>query len=294
MRLEFIRKKYFKFACGGALLLAAFCLLRAIFSSMVILPQTFRFGPLTIHYYGLTMALAVFLAYFLALKRAPKYGIEKKLAEDLIFWLCVGGFLGARLYHILSSFFYYQSHPLEMLQVWHGGLSIYGAVLGGVLALYLFIKIHNPPLPTLTLRWGRAADWLTPSLIVGQIVGRLGNFFNYEAYGLPTILPWKMFVPYEFRLENFVSYNFFHPWFLYEQSGNLVILLIILSLEKRKKQHLFVWYVLLYNMLRFVLEFLRADSVFVLGFRQNAIVSLCLCIGSILFLLHKHRKKMIF
>src|SRR5438046_1904258 len=108
------------FSLFGLALLVIF--LPMVFSGRIILPQAFNIGPLTIHYYGLIMALAAASGFYLALKRAPAYGVDVKQAEDLLFWLVVGGFVGARLYHVLSSAPYYYQHPADIIKVWNGGL----------------------------------------------------------------------------------------------------------------------------------------------------------------------------
>lgn len=271
-----------------------------VFSGRFILPQSFPFGPIILHYYGLIMALAVGVGFQLAKKRAPKFAIDPKTAEDVVFWLIIGGFIGARVYHVLSAFGYYQDHPIAILKVWQGGLSIYGAVLGGLLSLYLFWRLNKDspwrPRGILVL-----LGWLTPPLIFGQIIGRFGNLFNYEAFGYPTNLPWKMFVPENFRPFTHQNSQFFHPWFLYEQIGLLIIFLIIRKIEKTKNWHpeplalpgyrasLFLWYFLLYNTLRFGLEFLRIDSTFISGFRLNSLISLTLILISAALLVRRSK-----
>ena len=258
-------KKILLILSGGAVL----AFLHYVFSGQIILPQIFSLGPFTTRYYGLIMALAVASGFYLAKKRAGEYGIDSKLADDLIFWIIVGGFIGARLYHILSSIGYYQNHLIDTFKVWNGGLSIYGAVLGGLSVILLLATSYH-------LQITRLLNWLTPSLILGQIIGRFGNLFNYEAYGYPTNLPWRIFVPEAFRPGAFSGFNFFHPWFLYEQLGLLAIFFILRTKRKSGESNLFLAYVLLYNILRFALEFLRIDSVLWQGFRQNAAVSLLL------------------
>ncbi len=276
--------------------------LRQVFSGRLILPQSFHLGPLTIRYYGVILALAVAGGFYVAIKRAKDYPIAKKqfvsnvykctdlkMLGDLIFWIIVGGFIGARLYHVLSSAGYYLQHPIDIFKVWNGGLSIYGAVIGGAIALLVGAGIARPNQGG---RWPplHFFDWLTPSLILGQIIGRFGNLVNYEAYGYPTNLPWKMFVPESFRPAQYQSAQFFHPWFLYEALGNLVILFLLIGLAKKfKPGALFFSYLLLYNLLRFGLEFLRSDSVFIGNFRQNALASLLLSFIASAFLIYQKR-----
>lgn len=252
--------------------------LSRVFSGSVILPRFFHLGPLVIHYYGLTMALAVAAGFYLAARRAPKNNIGRKAAEDLLFWVIAGGFLGARIYHVLSSINFYWHFPLEIFKVWQGGLSIFGAVFGGLIVILILSK--NYKLKTLNL-----IDWLAPSVLLGQIIGRFGNLFNYEAFGYPTGLPWKMFVPQNFRPVEFYQYNFFHPWFAYEILGNVFIFLILKKYcNNRKPGVLFFSYFLMYNALRFALEFLRIDSTFFGQFRLNSLVSLTLALFSILMI----------
>jgi phosphatidylglycerol:prolipoprotein diacylglycerol transferase len=151
--------------------------LQQVFFGAIILSQTFSLGFITIHYYGILMAAAVAAAFYLAIRRAPKYGVDVKQAEDLLFWLIIFGFIGARLYHVLSSISYYWIHPLDTLKVWNGGLSIYGALLGGLFILWCYFKIHNSKFPPSADRPGAGIilnllDWLAPSVVLGQIIGR--------------------------------------------------------------------------------------------------------------------------
>ncbi len=275
-------------------LAGAVIFLNQVFSGRLLLPQTLSLGPLTIRYYGIIMALSVASGFYLAAKRSGSLGIGIKQAQDILFWIIVGGFVGARAYHVLSSFAYYQHNAIDIFKVWHGGLSIYGAVLGGVLAVFLLATSYKLPAT-------RLLHWLTPSLILGQIIGRFGNLFNYEAFGYPTHLPWKMFVPAELRPGEYRAFSFFHPWFLYEQIGLLLIFFILKRCENRKidpasaaaqvlRANLFLYYLLLYNILRFALEFLRIDSVFLYGVRQNAVVSFFLIILASILILYKTRQ----
>ncbi len=249
--------------------LAAIYLLYLVFQGKLIMPQALHIGPSHIRYFGIVLALSVLAAYTLAIKRASLYQINKNEAEDFIFWVIVGGFIGARTYHVLSSLPYYLQHPVDILMVWHGGLSVIGSLIGGLVVVYL--KSKNIRQNFLSL-----LDWLAPSMVLGQVIGRFADLFNYELFGYPTSLPWKMFVPVDFRPAAYIGANFFHPLFLYEAIGNTVILIILLWKTKQAdgKGKTFFTNLILYGILRFFLEFLRIDSVFIGSLRLNAIVSL--------------------
>jgi len=275
------------------LLIGLVYFLSQVFFGNWILPQGFFLGPIEVRYYGIIIALAVAVGYYYAVKTSTKYQISPKQAEDLLFWVIIGGFIGARIYHVFSSFNFYLQNPLSVFQVWNGGLSIYGAVLAGLLSLIVYKKLYNFQLSTFNL-----LDWLTPSIILGQIIGRFGNLFNYEAFGYPTNLVWKMFVPIEFRPVGFLGFSFFHPWFLYEVFGLIIIFLLLkIIIQKRLGNingSLFLTYFLLYNVVRFFLEFSRIDSVFIGNMRQNAVASLVFAVlacFAFIFIFLKKRDK---
>lgn len=156
-----------------------------VFQGKFILSQAFSLGYFSVHYYGVVMALAVVSSFYLAIKNSPDFFSNKQQAENFLFWLIVGGFIGARIYHVLTSYEYYSAFPKEIFYIWHGGLSIYGAVLGGFATVLIYKKISKFKYPVLNI-----LNWLTVPLLLGQIIGRFGNFFNYELYGYPTKLSW--------------------------------------------------------------------------------------------------------
>jgi phosphatidylglycerol:prolipoprotein diacylglycerol transferase len=249
-------------------------LLGPFFSGNIVLPQNLRIGGIRIQFYGIIIAVGALVGYWLALKRREKSGIKSDDAELIIFLVIVAGFVGARLYHVVSELHLYTDNLLKIFAVWNGGLSIYGAAIGGVIALYVYSKYYKD------YSLLQLLDWLIPSMVVGQIIGRFGNFANYEIYGTPTGLPWKMFVPIQFRTPPFELNQFFHPLFLYEAVGSAIILVLLLRL-KLKTGYLFLIWLLLYNVLRFLLEQLRVGSVIYGGIRVNAIVSLVLVVVAI-------------
>jgi phosphatidylglycerol:prolipoprotein diacylglycerol transferase len=161
-----------------------FYTLYLVFKGALTAPQMIHLGPLPIRYFGIVLALAVLAAYKLALKRASLYQIVRAKAEDTIFWVIVGGFIGARVYHVLSSLPYYLQNPDHIIMVWHGGLSIIGSLLGGLITLYFLSNRNNKTFLSYL-------DWLAPAVVLGQIIGRFADLFNYELFGYPTNLPWQ-------------------------------------------------------------------------------------------------------
>lgn len=258
-------------ATGGIGFFGFVFLLKPFFSGQVVLPQSLSLGNVHLQYYGIILGLAALAGYWLVMKRIEKYKIEKSDAENLLFLVLVSGFLGARLYHVISELPFYLENLTKIFAVWNGGLSIFGAGLGGVLGLICYRHFFRK------YSLIQLLDWLTPGVVLGQIIGRFGNFINYELYGNPTNLPWKMFVPEQFRLPPFGTEQFFHPLFLYEATGSAVILVLLMRLKLRPGQ-LFLLWLLLYNVMRFFLEFLRVGSVTYSDIRVNAVVALVLAV----------------
>lgn len=253
-------------------------LLSQFFAGNLELKQNFSVGSLTIQYYGLILAIAATAGYFLAQHRRKTFALTVAQADKIILVLVLSGFVGARLYHVFSEFSFYTANPLQIFSIWNGGLSIYGAMIGGVIGIILYLKFWREQNSSVTV-WS-LLDWLVPSLALGQVIGRFGNFVNYEIYGTPTTLPWKMFVPEQFRRVPFEFQSFFHPLFLYESAASVVILVLLLKL-KVKSGTLFLTWLLMYNVVRFFLEQIRVGSVMYAGIRVNAIVSLALSILAI-------------
>lgn len=261
-----------------------------ILPGQVILPQTIEILGWPLRIYGLILGLAILDAYFLARKRAENFGFERAQLDNIALVLISSGLLGARLYHVVSSWEYYSSNLGQVLMVWEGGLSIFGAVLGGLIGLWIYQRSF---LTDTSL--GQLLDWLTPSLVLGQIIGRFGNLFNYEAYGSPTTLPWKMFVPEQFRLPAYEAMEFFHPTFLYEALAGGLILLILLNFPKlsqflklpRFKGEIFWSWLLLYGLVRIFTESLRLDSPYLGTIKQNLIVAILMVLVSLIIFVVK-------
>lgn len=221
----------------------------------------FSFFSFDIHWYGIVMALAILIALFVIIFINKKYFKEISIDTicDLSFVLIITGLLGARLYYVILDAPYFFRHPFEIPMIWNGGISIQGAILGGIIGGYTYAKQNN-------MNFLKLADLFSFGLITGQIIGRWGNYFNSEAFGLPTELPWKLYIPYQLRPIEYKNYEFFHPTFLYESILNLIILIILYLIlrknyETRKNGLLFFSYLILYSIARLLTETLRVDSI---------------------------------
>lgn len=253
-------------------------------------------GFISIHYYGLLIALAVGLGFLVFYQLARRAGFEKNFIVDLVFWGIVWGLIGGRLYHVLSVPNYYWHHPLEILAVWHGGLGIYGSILAGILVIIYFSKKHikkEPLLPYCLITF-LLLDLLAPALALGQAIGRWGNYFNQELYGLPTNLPWGIPIDVVHRLIGYENFQFFHPVFLYE-SLFCIFLFVILRrfvVQQQTKKgsrgrptgFVFLVYLAGYSLWRFLIEFMRLDSQpELLGLRLGQWVSMVILALAVIF-----------
>ncbi|MEB3266549.1 MAG: prolipoprotein diacylglyceryl transferase [Cyanobacteriota bacterium] len=180
-------------------------------------------GPFQLRWYGLLIATAVLLGLLLSSRLADLRGLDKGLTADLLPVLVLGAVLGARLYYVAFEWRQYRDNWAEALAIWHGGIAIHGALIGGTVATILFC------------RWRRQRFWplldvLVPAVALGQAIGRWGNFFNSEAFGLPTNLPWSLTIPIAQRPAEFLTQSSFHPTFLYESIWNLGVCALLLLL----------------------------------------------------------------
>jgi prolipoprotein diacylglyceryl transferase len=213
------------------------------------------------------------------------------MALDALFFVVPLGFIGARIYHVITDYDLYDGDPHSffpgIFEVWNGGLGIYGAVIGGFLGLLIFARLRG------ISAWA-FADAAAPGLILAQAIGRFGNYFNQELFGRPSDLPWAIEIAPENRPPPFTDVASFHPTFLYESIWDVLVCLILLFVARRfanslKNGDVFLLYVCLYSVGRFFVETLRIDPAFLIGdFRGNLFVAsvLALTFALILFLRH--------
>lgn len=225
-------------------------------------PIAFTVFGLEIRWYGIFIALAMLIASSFVLRKGKQMGLKEDDLMDLVIWVLPSAIVGARLHYVLFyDLSYYLSEPMEILNLRAGGLAIHGGVIAGVLAGYVVTRIKNMPFIKL-------ADVVAPVLILGQAIGRWGNYFNGEAHGGPTDLPWGIMVNGEKV----------HPTFFYESALNFLIFLFLMRLLGKKKfdGQIAALYLILYSIGRFFIEGLRTDSLMVGPFRTAQVISLIL------------------
>lgn len=231
-------------------------------------------GPLqlSVRWYGLLIAGAMALGLWLASRDAARRGESPDELLKAGEFALVGGLVGARLYYVLFNLDYYETQPWwRMFAVWEGGLAIHGGLIGGLVAGGAYVFRRGLPLLTYL-------DIIAPYLALGQAIGRWGNFFNEEAFGRPTDVPWKLFISEPHRPPQYFDTPYFHPTFLYESlwDGG-VFLVLVLALRRRLERApgaLFLAYLALYSAGRFWIEGLRLDSLMLGPFRAAQIVSI--------------------
>lgn len=251
-----------------------------VFSGDITLPNAFIIFGRKVYVYGLILAVSILAGYWLARKRSAVYGLTVDQVDSITLTLIVCGFIGARLYHVFTDFSFYRADPSLILFVWNGGLGIYGAIIGGLLGLWWFSKKYLT-----SVRFLKLLDFVAPSVLLGQIIGRFGNLFNYEIYGRPTTLPWKMFIPAQFRLPPFETFEYFHPLFLYESLAGLLLLYILVKWVNHKPGQIFWFWLGGYCLIRIFIELLRVQSSYILGLPQILVVTAPLLLVSLVMFL---------
>ena len=236
-------------------------------------------GFLTIRWYGLLISISVVIGLFISKKLAKSRNINPQYISDILPSLIISSIIGARAYYVIFEWRQYSGNNFftsfdlfnnvikipSLLAIWQGGIAIHGGLIGGFLCILFFCKSKNIHLKTFI-------DILIPSIILGQSIGRWGNFFNNEAFGIPTDLPWKLFIPIQNRPIEFINYQFFHPTFIYESLWNFLIFILLITIfyqqnNKNSVRPGFIscLYLIGYSFGRFWIEGLRIDPLCIGG-----------------------------
>lgn len=250
-------------------------------------PVAFHLGPLQIRWYGIFIACGLLAGLFVATKEALRRGLSRKVIEDLLLWCGIPAIIGARLYYAVLSWASFANNPVELVAIWHGGLAIHGAVIGGIFGFVLYVRHRK-----LKNIWGYL-DCMILGLLTGQIIGRWGNFANQEAFGVPTSFPWGVYISPEHRPPQFSSFETFHPTFLYESVWNAITLAIVWHLNSRKLLKpgwTVALYCITYGTGRFWIEELRTDSLMFFGFRAAQLISVLLVVLGVILLIGRKKQ----
>lgn len=229
-------------------------------------------GPLTIHYYGVIIAVGLLLAVIYGLRRCQQFGFSQDDLMDGALCIIPFAIICARLYYCIFSWQDYKDNPIEILYIWNGGLAIYGGVIGAAIGIIVFCKIKK-------IRLGAVLDLVSLGFLIGQSIGRWGNFFNREAFGAPT----ESF----FRMGLFSTmtqqFTYYHPTFLYESVWNLIGFIALHFLSKRRQYdgQIALGYAAWYGFGRAMIEGLRMDSLYWGPFRVSQILAAISCVAAV-------------
>jgi prolipoprotein diacylglyceryl transferase len=248
-----------------------------------------RLGPVPLHMYGLMIAAGVLVAAAVGRRRYVAKGPEgqseteararAEAFDSVAFWAVIGGIIGARLYHVITDYQLFEDHPERMVQIWKGGLGIWGAVIGGAFAVWIVGRRRG-------LVFADIADAIVPGLAFAQAIGRWGNWFNQELFGGPSTLPWAVEIDRAHRPAGYEQYATFQPTFLYESLWCLALGFALLYVDKRYKLvrgQLFALYAAGYTAFRLPMEEMRIDPAHTIGpLRVNAWVSIAVFVISVM------------
>ena len=244
-------------------------------------PRALSLGPLSIHLYGLVIALGLLLAVFYACRRCKEFGIKEDDLLDGVLWVTPFAILCARAYYCAFSWQDYAANPISVLYIWNGGLAIYGGVIGAVLGVIVLCKIKKLKIATLL-------DMVLIGFLIGQSIGRWGNFFNREAFGAETDSFFRMGLT---NIKTGVT-TYYHPTFLYESLWNAAGFLLLHFASKKRKYdgQVALMYGAWYGLGRCIIEGLRVDSLWWGPFRVSQLLAGISCIAAVSILLWQNLK----
>lgn len=248
---------------------------------LLIDPVAFSIGPISVRWYGLLIASAMLIGIIGGCRAVRQRGLNEDDFLSVIIVAIVSAFVGARLYYVVFNLPYYLAHPGEIIATWHGGLAIHGGILGGALAVWLMCRRYQ-------FSFWQLADIIAPFLILGQAIGRWGNFVNQEAYGAAVDkaeVPWAIYIQ--------ATGQYHHPTFLYESIWNLLVFFFLLWLGHQafaKRGEIALAYFMLYSVGRVFVEGLRTDSLMLGPLRMAQVMSLILFIAALVMLIYRRKK----
>ena len=245
-------------------------------------PRMFSIGPLSVHFYGLIIACGLILAVIYACRRSRQFGIKEDDIIDGVLWVTPFAILCARLYYCVFEWEHYQDDLVKILRIWDGGLAIYGGVLGAVVGVLVLCKVKR-------IKVGAVLDLVSIGFLIGQAMGRWGNFFNREAFGAVT----DSFLRMGLMNGHTGEITYFHPTFLYESVWNVAgfVLLHFLSRKRRYDGQVALGYAAWYGLGRFFCEGLRMDRLDWGPFRVSQVLAAISCVAALAVLLFNAMRK---
>lgn len=243
-------------------------------------PTLFKLGSITIHTYGLMLAIGFFVALQYILVKSEQRNFPQSRIFDLVLYTSIAGLIGARLTYIATNWGFYSGRVLDVFKIWEGGMVFYGGFIAGIITAALYLKAHRE------LPFWKVSDVLAPAIALGHFFGRIGCLSAGCCYGKPCDLPWAVTFT---ASESLGPLNIaLHPTQAYEAFGNLSIFFILVALDMRNRisGKIFGMYLVFYAILRFIVEFLRGDDrgAYLLGFSQSQIFSLIIFVVGIIIL----------
>ncbi|OGO19448.1 MAG: prolipoprotein diacylglyceryl transferase [Chloroflexi bacterium RBG_16_50_9] len=249
-------------------------------------PTLLRIGHFMLNWYGVIIMLAIVAAVVISVRESRRKGISTDAIYSLVPWVLIGGIVGARLFHVVDRWENYTGNPLQIFAVWQGGLAIWGALAGGGLAVVIFARLKQ-------ISFGHLVDALVPGLLVAQIIGRFACIIDGDAVGSATTLPWGFtYINPGAMVPAGLLGVPVHPYPVYDQLWNLVGLAIALKLRRHLKTDglLFLIYLSIYAVGRFVFTFVRQEKIWFWGLQEAQVIAIAIFLASVAAIVYQWRK----
>ncbi|MEL3971024.1 prolipoprotein diacylglyceryl transferase [Rossellomorea oryzaecorticis] len=254
-------------------------------------PIAFQLGPLQVHWYGVIIGMGIALGLYLAISESKRLGLHPDTFVDLLVWAIPIAILSARAYYVIFEWDYYSQNPGDIIKVWNGGIAIHGALIGSVITAIVFAKIKG-------ISFWKLADIAAPSIILGQAIGRWGNFMNQEAHGGDVTRAFleNLYLPQFIIDQMYINGAYYHPTFLYESLWNFAGFVLLLILRRKvnlRRGELFLSYVIWYSIGRFFVEGMRTDSLMLTEYLRVAqVISLVLIAVAAVLIIYRRKSGM--
>ncbi|MDL2257687.1 prolipoprotein diacylglyceryl transferase [Eubacteriales bacterium OttesenSCG-928-K08] len=267
-------------------------------------PVAFEIFGWPIYWYGILIAAGIVLAVLLSMREAKRKNMHEDTLLDLCLVLIPSGVVGARLYYVIFAWEQYAANPISMLYIWEGGLAIFGGIIGGIIGMLIYAKVKK-------ISFLKLADVIAPGVLLAQALGRWGNFFNQEAFGLPVTNPDMLWFPFAVRIDrahefvhagnglnyvfpNYCPYEFHMATFFYESMWCLLAFAFLWFVLRKRAKHdgdVFLWFVMLYSAERVFVEGLRGDSLMWGSIRVSQLLSGLLFVAILAFFIVRRIKE---